>query len=211
MAAALGLSLFATNSPSTCPAWSSPSALSASMAALPMPMRDRRPARSAGHVRARRDGAARAGDRAHVAADLCGGGGEFPDAGCRLCSPSTARSASTGRGYVESVDAHPPPAAWLSYGYTMIRWPIFAIPVRAGGGAPLSAHRGVHLCVRHRPDRDHAGLGLVPAIGVYQQIGLDPATLKHLDPRAYLDQLRDLRRCATARCVISICLRSPAS
>jgi membrane-associated phospholipid phosphatase len=32
---------------------------------------------------------------------------------------------------------------------------------------------------------------LVPAIGVYQQIGLDPATLEHLNPRAYLDQLRD--------------------
>src|SRR5262249_2961176 len=33
---------------------------------------------------------------------------------------------------------------------------------------------------------------LVPAIGVYQQIGLDPADLKSLDPRAYLDQVRDL-------------------
>jgi membrane-associated phospholipid phosphatase len=33
---------------------------------------------------------------------------------------------------------------------------------------------------------------LVPAIGVYHQIGLDPASLTHIDPRAYLDQLRDL-------------------
>src|SRR5262249_43917429 len=33
---------------------------------------------------------------------------------------------------------------------------------------------------------------LVPAMGVYQQIGLDPADLKSLDPRAYLDQVRDL-------------------
>ena len=34
--------------------------------------------------------------------------------------------------------------------------------------------------------------GLVPAIGVYQQIGLDPGTLKHINPNAYLAQLRDL-------------------
>jgi membrane-associated phospholipid phosphatase len=33
---------------------------------------------------------------------------------------------------------------------------------------------------------------LVPAIGVYQQIGLDPPMLSHIDPRAYLDQVRDL-------------------
>ena len=33
---------------------------------------------------------------------------------------------------------------------------------------------------------------LVPAVGVYQEIGLDPAQLKNIDPRAYLDQLRDL-------------------
>ena len=31
--------------------------------------------------------------------------------------------------YVRFVDAHPTLAAWLSYGYTMIRWPIFAVPV----------------------------------------------------------------------------------
>src|SRR2546422_7937645 len=31
--------------------------------------------------------------------------------------------------YVAFVNDHPLLAAWLSYGYTMIRWPIFAIPV----------------------------------------------------------------------------------
>ena len=33
---------------------------------------------------------------------------------------------------------------------------------------------------------------LVPAIGVYQQIGLDPATLKNVEPGGYLQQLHDL-------------------
>src|SRR5204862_7546698 len=33
------------------------------------------------------------------------------------------------RAYVVFIDAHPALAAALSYAYTMIRWPIFAIPV----------------------------------------------------------------------------------
>src|SRR5206468_5076868 len=34
--------------------------------------------------------------------------------------------------------------------------------------------------------------GLVPAIGVFQQIGVDPAQLKNIEVGAYLMQLRDL-------------------
>jgi hypothetical protein len=33
---------------------------------------------------------------------------------------------------------------------------------------------------------------LVPAIGVFQQIGVDPAQFANIDPRAYLAQQRDL-------------------
>src|SRR5262249_35388893 len=33
---------------------------------------------------------------------------------------------------------------------------------------------------------------LVPAIGMYQEIALDPAALSHVEPRAYLAQVRDL-------------------
>lgn len=94
--------------------------------------------------------------------------------------------------YVGFVDAHPLLAAWLNYGYTMIRWPIFVIPV------VLAAKRDYH-----RIEEFTFAFGmalavtmilsaLVPAIGVYQQIGLDPGSLKNIDPRAYLDQLRDL-------------------
>jgi len=94
--------------------------------------------------------------------------------------------------YVGFVDNHPLLAAWLNYGYTMIRWPIFAIPV------VLAAKRDYHR-IEEFTFAFGAALAvttilsaLVPAIGVYQQIGFDPATLKHVDPRAYLDQLRDL-------------------
>ena len=94
--------------------------------------------------------------------------------------------------YVRYVDDHPALAAWLNYGYTMIRWPIFAIPVV--------------LAATHRYQRIEEftfafGLaliattiisGLVPAIGVFQQIGLDPTGIKNLNLQPYLDQLRDL-------------------
>ena len=94
--------------------------------------------------------------------------------------------------YVRFVDAHPMLADWLSFGYTMIRWPIFAIPVL--------------LAAQHRYRRIEEFIfafgaalivttvisALVPAIGVYQQINLDPSVLHNLDPQAYLEQLRDL-------------------
>jgi membrane-associated phospholipid phosphatase len=74
----------------------------------------------------------------------------------------------------------------------MIRWPIFAIPV------VLAATR------RYRRIEEFIfafGMALVattiisalvPANGVYAQVGLDPASLKHVNPQPYLDQVRDL-------------------
>ena len=94
--------------------------------------------------------------------------------------------------YVAFIEGHPMLAAWLSYGYTMIRWPIFAIPV-----VLAAAHR--YRRIEEFTFAFALALivttvisALVPAIGVYQQIGLDPATLHNIDPRAYLDQVRDL-------------------
>ncbi len=94
--------------------------------------------------------------------------------------------------YVHFVDDRPALASWLNVGYAMIGWPLFAIPV------VLAAKR------RYRRVEEFTfafGLALaattiisalVPAIGVYQQIGLDPGSLKNINPGAYLDQLRDL-------------------
>jgi hypothetical protein len=94
--------------------------------------------------------------------------------------------------YVGFVDDHPALAAWLNYSYTMIRWPIFAIPIAL-------AAMGHYRRIEEFTFAFGAALAvttilsaLMPAIGVYAQIGLDPATLKNIDPRAYLDQLRDL-------------------
>ena len=96
------------------------------------------------------------------------------------------------RGYVEFVNDRPALAGVLSYGYTMIRWPIFAIPVVLA--AVHRYHRLVEFTLAFALALIATTIvsALVPAIGVYQQIGLDPATLANLDPRAYLDQVRDL-------------------
>jgi hypothetical protein len=63
-------------------------------------------------------------------------------------------------------------AAWLNYSYTMIRWPIFAIPI-----AP--AAMGHYRRIEEFTFAFGAALAattilsaLRPAIGVYQQIGL---------------------------------------
>jgi len=94
--------------------------------------------------------------------------------------------------YVRFVDAHPLLALWLSYGYTMIRGQLFAIPV-------VLAAKGQYRRIGEFAFAFGAALAvttiisaLTPAIGVYQQIGLDPGSLKNLNPLAYLEQLRDL-------------------
>lgn len=93
--------------------------------------------------------------------------------------------------YVNYVNERPLLATWLGYGYTMIRWPIFAIP------AVLAA---VYRFERLQEFMFAFSIALivttaisifVPAIGAYQHIGIDPASLQNLDLRAYTDFLRD--------------------
>jgi PAP2 superfamily len=93
--------------------------------------------------------------------------------------------------YMNYVNERPVLATWLNYGYTMIRWPIFAIP------AVLAA---VYRFERLQEYTFAFSIALivttvisifVPAIGAYQHIGIDPASLKNLDLRAYTDFLRD--------------------
>ena len=94
--------------------------------------------------------------------------------------------------YVGFVNEHPRLAAWLDCGYTMIRWQLFAIPV-------VLAAKGLYQRIAEFTCAFALALiattiisALVPAIGVYQQIGLDPASLPNIEAGAYLEQLRDL-------------------
>jgi len=94
--------------------------------------------------------------------------------------------------YVRSVNDHPVLAGWLSCGYTMIRWPIFAIPVVLAAARRYQRIEEFTFAFGTALIVTTIVSALVPAIGVYQQIGLDPADLANLDPRAYLEQVRDL-------------------
>ncbi|MEA2988052.1 MAG: hypothetical protein QOG83_763 [Alphaproteobacteria bacterium] len=96
------------------------------------------------------------------------------------------------RAYVAFVNDRPLLAAWLSYGYTMIRWPIFAIPVVLAAAYRYQRLEEFTFSFAVGLIATTIVSALVPAIGVYQEIGLDPATLANLEPRAYLDQVRDL-------------------
>lgn len=94
--------------------------------------------------------------------------------------------------YVRFVDAHAVLASWINSGYAMIRWPIFAIPVIL---AALRRYRRIEeftFAFGLALAATTIISALIPAIGVYQQIGLDPASLKHINVNAYLGQLRDL-------------------
>jgi hypothetical protein len=96
------------------------------------------------------------------------------------------------RGYVEWVNDRPLLAMWLSYGYTMIRWPIFAIPVVLAAAYRFQRLQEFTFAFATALIVTTIISAFVPAIGVFQQIGLDPATLTNIDPGAYLAQQRDL-------------------
>ncbi len=94
--------------------------------------------------------------------------------------------------YVGFVNDRPLLAAWLGYGYGMIRWPLFAIPVVLAAAHHYRRSSEFTLAFALALLATTIISALVPALGVYQQIGLDPAELRNLEPRAYLDTLRDL-------------------
>jgi hypothetical protein len=85
--------------------------------------------------------------------------------------------------YAAFFDAHPALASWLDSGYAMIRLPIFAVPTIL----VILAARGRYRRIEEFTFAFGAALAattiisaLVPAIGVYHQGGIDPATLEHL-------------------------------
>jgi hypothetical protein len=94
--------------------------------------------------------------------------------------------------YANYVNDRPLLASWLGYGYMMIRWPIFAIPAVLAGAYLFGRLQEFTFAFALALMVTTAISVFVPAIGVYQHIGLDPAKLANVDSRAYLDFLRDL-------------------
>lgn len=96
------------------------------------------------------------------------------------------------RAYLDFVNDRPLLATWLSYGYTMIRWPVFAIPVVLAAAYRFRRMQEFTCAFAVALIVTTTISAFVPAIGVFQQIGLDPAAFVNIEPRAYLDQMRDL-------------------
>jgi hypothetical protein len=93
--------------------------------------------------------------------------------------------------YATFVNDHPILATWLGFGYTMIRWPIFLIPALLAGAYLFQRIQEFTFAFAFALIVTTVISVVVPAIGVYQHIGLDPATLSNIDSRAYLEFLRD--------------------
>ena len=74
----------------------------------------------------------------------------------------------------------------------MIGWPLFAIPVFLAAKRSYQRIEEFTFAFAVTLAVTTIIAALVPAIGVYQEIGLDPGGLKNISPGAYLDQLRDL-------------------
>jgi PAP2 superfamily len=96
------------------------------------------------------------------------------------------------RAYMTYVDDHPLLAAWLSAGYSMIKWPILAIPVVLAMTGRYRRLQEFTLAFSLALILTTVISAMVPAIGVFQQLGLTAADYPNLHPRAYLDQVRDL-------------------
>jgi membrane-associated phospholipid phosphatase len=96
------------------------------------------------------------------------------------------------RGYLVFVNQHPVLAQWLTYGYTMIKWPIFAIPVVLAAAGRYVRLQEFVLAFALALAATTVISAFVPAIGVFHQLGLDPAQYENLQPGGYLEQLREL-------------------
>ncbi len=96
------------------------------------------------------------------------------------------------RGYLVFVNDHPLLAQWLTYGYTMIKWPLFAIPVALAAVGRFVRLQEFVLAFALALIATTLISAFVPAIGVFHQLGLDPADYASLHPGGYLEQLREL-------------------
>jgi len=94
--------------------------------------------------------------------------------------------------YMTYVNDHPLLAQWLSAGYAMIKWPILAIPVVLAMTGRFRRLQEFTFAFALALILTTVISAVVPAIGVYQQLGLTAVDYPNLNPRAYLDQVRDL-------------------
>jgi hypothetical protein len=94
--------------------------------------------------------------------------------------------------YATTVNAHPVLASWLSYGYSMIRWPIFAIPAVLAAAARYHRLQEFTMAFALALIVTTILSGLVPAVGAYEQVGIHMPALADIAARPFLDETRSL-------------------
>jgi membrane-associated phospholipid phosphatase len=98
------------------------------------------------------------------------------------------------RAYLDFVNSHPWLGTILSFGYRMIRWPIFAIPLVLGlCGHGLRLNQFV-LAYTLALAVTTVVSAFVPAVAAYAYLGLTPADYANIRPLADSEHLSDLYR-----------------
>jgi PAP2 superfamily len=95
-------------------------------------------------------------------------------------------------GYVQFVNDHPLLAGWLSYGYTMIRWPIFAIPVVLAAAHRYRRLQEFTFAFAVALAATTIISAFVPAKGIYFELPDISARFSHIAPVAYLESVSEL-------------------
>jgi PAP2 superfamily len=96
------------------------------------------------------------------------------------------------KAYITFVNERPLLAEWLRFGYTMIQWPIFLIPVVLCAAHQYRRLQEFILAFTLALIATVAISIFVPAIGVFYHLDLPPSDFVNLKPGAYLAQLQDL-------------------
>jgi hypothetical protein len=94
--------------------------------------------------------------------------------------------------YVGFVNDHPTLAGWLSYGYSMIRWPIFAIPVVLAAARRYLRIEEFTLAFGLALVATTIISAFVPAFGIYFDLADLSAKYSHLAPVAYFESAHEL-------------------
>jgi membrane-associated phospholipid phosphatase len=82
--------------------------------------------------------------------------------------------------------------AWLEAGYGMIKWPLFGAPIILGMTGRIRRLQTFVMAFAFALIATLWIAAMVPAIGTYYGLGLDPASMTNLDTHVYALQLHDI-------------------
>jgi membrane-associated phospholipid phosphatase len=93
--------------------------------------------------------------------------------------------------YVAFVHGHPVLATWIDFGYTMIKWPLFIIPVALAAGHRYLRLQQYTLAFLLALIVATVVSAFVPALGAYHEFGFSIKDFPHFKPGAFESHLVD--------------------